>query len=322
VLQLRVFGASPTVAEVARRLEALGGSRHVLRTEDAASGNALVTADLAPDAADHALEAVRGLGVAADDVELLRLDSIGPARGRRAAPSVVWADLLSQAGANARPLARYLVFMAMAGIVAGFGVIYANTILIVGAMAISPDTLPVTATCTALVFRRRRLAGQALVTLAVGLAFAGIVAGLMTAVLNGLDLLPAGFRVGESALEGLQTVNVSTPIVALAAGVAGMLALETRASSSVGVAISVTTIPAAAYLGVAGGVHEAREALGALLVLGINVAMLIVGGTATLLVQRALARHDARAGDPRPADHAERERPPGGRARSRSRTSV
>ena len=39
-----------------------------------------------------------------------------------------------------------------------------------------------------------------------------------------------------------------------------MLALETRASSGVGVAISVTTIPAAAYLGVAAGLGEFDKA--------------------------------------------------------------
>jgi len=112
------------------------------------------------------------------------------------------------------------------------------------------------------------------------------------------DLLPSGFAVGESALRGLTTVNSSTFIVALAAGAAGMLALETRASSAVGVAISVTTIPASAYLGVAAGVGEADKAAGAAAVLGINVAMLTVGGTAALLVQRALARRAAAKAGP------------------------
>ena len=56
-------------------------------------------------------------------------------------------------------------------------------------------------------------------------------------------------------------------------------------------AISVTTIPASAYLGVATGVGEEIEALGALLVLGVNVVMLVVGGCLTLVVQRAWAGH-------------------------------
>ena len=116
----------------------------------------------------------------------------------------------------------------------------------------------------------------------------------MTFVLNSFDLLPKGFEVGHGGLlSGLSTVNIPTPLVALAAGVAGMLALETRASSAVGVAISVTTIPASAYLGVAVGVGVASKALGALLVLAINVAMLLVGGCVTLLMQRALAHRAA-----------------------------
>ena len=112
----------------------------------------------------------------------------------------------------------------------------------------------------------------------------------MTGALNGLDLLPKGGHINSSFLAGLSTVNISTPIVAFAAGVVGMLALETRASSAVGVAISVTTIPASAYLGVAAGVGQIDKAWGALLVLAINVSMLLLAGCLTLLVQRALGR--------------------------------
>src|SRR4051812_35959191 len=288
-----------TITEVAEHVDAIPGSRHVLVMRNGTPSAGLVTADVGADAADAALAAVRELGVPAEDVELLRLESIGPATARRPLGGVVWADLLSQAGANARPLARYLTLMFSGGVIAAFGVIYANQILIVGAMAISPDTLPITATCTALVLRRWGLAGRAFATLTIGLAVAGVVAGVMTLALDALGLLAAGFQVGDSSVQGLQTVNVSTPIVALAAGVAGMLALETRASSAVGVAISVTTIPASAYLGVAAGVGEETEALGALLVLAINVAMLIAGGCATLLAQRGLGRARASRADGR-----------------------
>ena len=91
-------------------------------------------------------------------------------------------------------------------------------------------------------------------------------------------------------LGSLTTVNNETTTVALAAGVAGMLALETRASSGVGVAISVTTIPAAAYLGVAAGLGEFATAAGALGVLGANVAMMVVRAVATLTLQSVLTR--------------------------------
>jgi uncharacterized hydrophobic protein (TIGR00271 family) len=290
VLQLRVSGDAPSLVAVARTLRGLAGARNVHRSEDADGGTSLVTADLDTDAADRALEAVRGLGVPSAGVVLLRLESIGPSASLDRITSVVWADLLGQAGRNARPLARYLVLMAIAGVIAAFGVIERNSILIVGAMAVSPDILPITATCTGLVLRRWRLAGRAMVTLQLGLIVTGAVAAVLTVALDVLGLLPDGFEIGEGGLQGLSTVNVSTVCVALAAGVAGMLALETRASAAVGVAISVTTIPASAYLGVAIGVGEASKAGGALLVLVINVAMLVAGGCAALTVQRRLAR--------------------------------
>ena len=305
MLQLRVFGSRAVTAKLMDCLEAIPGSGHVIRAGHGRSGNTLVTADLVDDAVDDALERVKRLGVPMEDVTLLRVDSIGPAVAQRALASVVWTDLLSQAGANARPLARYLVFMVAAGVIAAFGVIYANTTLVVGAMAISPDTLPITAAATALVLCRWRLSVRAVATLIIGLGCACVVGAVMTAALNALGLLPTGFEPGHGGfLAGLSTVNISTPIVAFAAGVAGMLALETRASSAVGVAISVTTIPASAYLGVATGVGETAKAAGALLVLGVNIVMLLIGACVTLLWQRALAPRyssDSRVDDRRVA---------------------
>jgi uncharacterized hydrophobic protein (TIGR00271 family) len=282
--------------EAADVVSALPGAEHVMRAgagDD--EGRVLVTADLAPDAADAALEALRELGIPSGDVWLLRLDGMQPARRRRAGSAVVWADLLGQAGQYARPIGRYAVFMVVAGIIAAYGVIYANGILIVGAMAVSPDFLPTASICIGLVAGRGGLAARAFATLVLGLAFAGLAAGLLTAALDLLGVLPGSFEVGENGLSGLTTVNSSTIVVAFVAGVAGTLALQTRASAAVGVAISVTTIPASAYLGVAAGEGEVGKAAGALAVLGINVAMLVAGGSLTLVAQQALSRRAARA---------------------------
>jgi uncharacterized hydrophobic protein (TIGR00271 family) len=291
VLELRVFGSAEVIAETARYLEQLPGSTHVILSSDGHSDRALVTADLAADAVDSTLAMVKFLGVPAEDVVLLELSAIGSDLAQRPLATVVWADLLSQAGENARPLARYLIFMAAAGIIAAFGVIYSNTTLVVGAMAISPDLLPITAAATAVVLCRWSLVGRATVALLVGLGCACAVGGLMTFVLNLLSLLPAGLEPNQTGfLDGIATVNIATPIVALAAGVVGMLALETKASTAVGVAISVTTIPASALLGVAAGLGRLDQARGALAVLVINVALILAGSTLALLAQRALAR--------------------------------
>jgi uncharacterized hydrophobic protein (TIGR00271 family) len=289
MLLLRVYGRADSLTEIGKDLDHLGAARNISLAPGIRAGHVLLTAEVAGESADDVLALLVRSGVTEEDIKLGRVDEIGPIKPGHAAASLIWADMLGQARMFARPVGRYLVFMVAAGIIAGIGVIQANGILIVGAMAVSPDLLPITAACVGLVGRRFRLAYRALVTLALGMATACLAAGVITRTLDVLHLLPADFAVGEAVLAGLTTVNVSTILVAFAAGVAGMLAVETRASSAVGVGISITTIPAAAYLGVAAGVGEAAKALGALAVLGANVATLVAAGTLTLVVQRRLA---------------------------------
>jgi uncharacterized hydrophobic protein (TIGR00271 family) len=286
MLHLRVFGDTAAMADVAKRLDALPGVRHVSVAEGVHGGDALVTADLRAAAADQALELLGGLGIAAQDFSLLRFEAIDPNAASEETVALVWADLLGQARLNARTAVRYLVFMAVAGVIASFGVIQQDQILIIGAMAVAPDLLPITATCTGLVLRRPRLIRRGLVSLLVGLGVACIFAAAVTGFLNLFDLLPADFTIHQIGLASQEHVETETIFVAFAAGVAGMLAVETRASMGVGVAISVTTIPAAAFLGVAAGIGQFSKSLGALSVLSVNIAMMLVGGSLALAVQR------------------------------------
>jgi uncharacterized hydrophobic protein (TIGR00271 family) len=287
VLQLRVYGDSRPLARVADRLELLRGARHVNLVAGESGRRSLVSADLRADAADPALTTLRELGISADDIALVRLDTISP-EGGTSESALIWADVLGRARTQAHAPARYLVLMAAAGVIAGLAVVNDSATLIVGAMAISPDLLPVTAACTGIVLRRPRLVRRGLATLVVGLATAALLAVVVSASLDHLDLLPKGFALHE--FSAAQThVNATTILVAFAAGVAGMLAVETRASAAVGVGISVTTIPAAAYLGVALGVGELRSSLSAIAVLAANIAMMLAGGSLVLVVQRATA---------------------------------
>ena len=288
MLQLRVFGDVATLDEVGSWLESSGHARHTVLAPargDVHSG--LLTADVDGEAAQQVLAHLDKVGVAPTDIALVRVENLEPGVPGDRAATLIWPDMVGLARRNARPIGRYLLFMAVAGVIAGYGVITINDTLIVGAMAVSPDTLPLVAACVGIVGRRWRLAVRAIGTLALGLA----VTGLAAAGVGGLhDVIqgPSTFSATSSSLAGLVTVGFGTIGVALAAGVAAMIALETRASSAVGVAISVTTIPAAAYFGVAVAVNQHSRAGGALAVLGVNVAMLLVGGTVTLAVQRWL----------------------------------
>lgn len=291
MIDLEVFGDAKAMRPVAELLDETDGVTRVTLVDATRPGYAVLSASVRPRAVDALLEALRGQGVPDAEITLTRVEAVGSLATGKAEVSLVWADVVGTAWLNARPIARYLAFMFVAGVIASYGVIDDNVILIVGAMAVSPDLLPITGIAVGLASRHLHLAARALVTLAAGLGTACLAAALSAVVQDRLDLLPSGFDIQETGvLGGLTTVSNETIAVALVAGIAGMLALETRASSGVGVAISVTTIPASAYLGVAAGLGELGEAVGALGVLGANVLMMVVGAVATLGLQSAFAR--------------------------------
>ena len=291
MLRVEVYGDAPTMGDVASRLDQFDGVSRVTIVDAERAGHAVVSGAVIPTSADALLEELERLGVAPTTITLTRLEVVGQVASMSDS-SLVWADVLAAAWHSARPIGRYLVFMLVAGVIACYGVIERNTILIVGAMAVSPDLLPITAIGVGIVGRNRHLASRALVTLLLGLAVTVAAAAILAFVQNQLDLISAGFSLSRAAgaLGGLTTVSHETIVVAFVAGAAGMLAIETRASAGVGVAVSVTTIPAAGYLGVAAGVGEIDRASGALGVLGMNVAMMAVGASTALVVQRRITR--------------------------------
>jgi uncharacterized hydrophobic protein (TIGR00271 family) len=292
VLQLRASIPDDRSERFHRLLGEYPGVRRVIRQPDALGPAAEVfVADVEPSCADPLVEAIEELGVGFDDYVLTKVDVVAPLRrhgGEHGAGGFAWVEIVGQARANSWPLARYLALINVAAVIAALGVITGSSILIVGAMAVSPDLLPICATSVGIVSGRTVLALRAFVTLAVGLGLVVVTAAVLSALLKVTGLLPDDFQVEDSPLSTLAHTDYSTVLIALAAGVAGMLSFESRASAAVGVAISVTTIPASAYLGVAIGGGGIDNALGALVVLIVNVALLIVSGTGTLLIQRLL----------------------------------
>lgn len=249
-------------------------------------------ADVEPSAADQLVEAIEELGIGIDDYVLTRVDVVAPQRlhltGHRATDGLAWVEVMGAARANSWPLARYIALINVAAVIAALGVIVSSGILIVGAMAVSPDLLPICATCVGLVAGRRRLALRAFATLTLGMVLVVATSAVLSLLLKWTGYLPDGFQVEQSSLHTLAHLDYSTVLVAAAAGIAAMLSFESGAAAAVGVAISVTTIPASAYLGVAIGGGGIDEALGAVVVLAVNVALLITTGSLTLLVQRIL----------------------------------
>ena len=89
-------------------------------------------------------------------------------------------------------------------------------------------------------------------------------------------------------------------IVAVLAGVAGVLSLTAAKSGAlIGVLISVTTIPAAANIGVAAALGDSPEWVGAMEQLALNLGAIVIAGVAVLFLQRRLyiRRRDKHRGD-------------------------
>ena len=115
--------------------------------------------------------------------------------------------------------------------------------------------------CVALVERRLELARRSLIALAVGFPAA------IAATYLGTLLLRAADRGPDELGDHPATLFISSPdlfsvIVAVLAGIAGVLSLSTAKSGAlIGVLISVTTIPAAANVGVAAAYGDWHESV-------------------------------------------------------------
>jgi Domain of unknown function (DUF389) len=201
VIRLEVFGESEAMDAVSRLLDGNDEVGHVRQTAATRPGYSVVVATVHPRAVDELLADLRRLGVPDGEVTLTREELLGRSRGTSAEVGLVWEDVLGMASRNSRPIARYLAFMLVAGVIASYGVLEYNVILIVGAMALSPDLLPITAVGVGLVDRRPRLAGRALVTLVIGMAFVSGAAAASAYAQNQLDLIPAGFNIDATSWE-------------------------------------------------------------------------------------------------------------------------
>jgi uncharacterized hydrophobic protein (TIGR00271 family) len=294
VLSLRIF-VPPARVDATLAALSVDGVHNLahLAGVGVAHGEDLITADVDPTVANDVVERIRALrierpGAAAmtrqDDTQVMPVEGDDIGYWDATADAIVIEEVVDEARENARLSATYLAYMVAAGAIAGVGVGQDQSVLVVGAMAISPDLLPLSATCVGLVARARRTALVGVTTLLAGLGTAALASGVLVRSADALGVLEADL--GSNVLTAFVTEpSLATVVVALAAGVAAMLSIERQAASAVGVAISVTTIPAAAAIGVALGLGDWRGVVDAASVLGLNLVALTMAGSLTLWVQ-------------------------------------
>ena len=210
------------------------------------------------------------------------------------APSdaVVWEQVEASTSENVELSGNFIAFMVLAVLIAMVGIFLDSPILIIGAMVVGPEFGPLAGLCVALVEQRGDLAWRSLRALAVGFPVA-ITAGFVVSLLiKELGLAPDGFDPDNRQFtEFITHPDFFSFLVAFFAGVAGVLSLTSAKSGAlIGVLISVTTIPAAANIGLAAAYGDGDEWVGAMVQLSVNLTMIVLAGVGTLFVQRLLYR--------------------------------
>jgi uncharacterized hydrophobic protein (TIGR00271 family) len=157
-------------------------------------------------------------------------------------------------------------------------------------MVVGPEYFAIIAAALGCSKRDGPLIGEALTALGWGFLVAVIMTFLFSLAIRGAGLAPASFLNGvKPVAELINSPNAFSVIVAVLAAVVGVVSLtESRTNALIGVFISVTTIPAAASIGLSVAFGDWHDAVGSLYQLLLNVVILIAVGAAGLTTQRAL----------------------------------
>ena len=259
----------------------------------------VILCDVAREDASVVIDDLKELGIGRDgSISLAPIDSqISDAADRavhaaagQPANAVVWEEVEARTSEDTELSGSFLAFMILACLIATIGIFLGSPILIVGAMVVGPEFGPLAALCVAIVEKRRDVARRSLRALVVGFPVAISAAFLFTLLSRALGMVGDDFSATHHPL----TQFISDPdefsfIVACLAGAAGMLSLTSAKSGAlIGVLISVTTIPAAANIGVAVAFADWTEWRGAMAQLAVNLSAIVLAGVTTLSIQRRI----------------------------------
>ena len=199
-------------------------------------------------------------------------------RGRAPSGSQTREELYNGIERGARLDSTFLMLVFLSTIVASIGLIENNIAVIVGAMVIAPLLGPNIALAFSTSLGDRELMWQALKTnlagLSLTLAMTIAIGMIWPAYLNSFEILVR------------TDVKPDGIVLALASGAAAVLSLATGLSSAlVGVMVAVALLPPAATLGMMLGSGQFNLALGAALLLAVNVVCINLAAKVMFLLK-------------------------------------
>ncbi|HEX7266888.1 MAG TPA: DUF389 domain-containing protein [Streptosporangiaceae bacterium] len=310
MLRVRVVSPEGLTDTLLDRLTAAAGVRNLVVLREAArrpEGDA-IHFDLSEGAANPVFRELRALGLAREgSIAVERVDATLTTRTEGAAPDTgvlrretapVWemVDAIIRGGAFYAP--SFYGLLIIAGLIGAVGILTNSQILIVGAMVVGPEYTAIIAVALGLSTRDRAPVRDGLFALLWGFLAAIVMTLLFGLAVRASGDTPSQFLAGVRPVADLiNTPNMFSVIVAVLAGLVGVISLtEARANALIGVFISVTTIPAAASVGVSVAYSSWSEAWGSFEQLLLNVVLLIAVGAGGLATQRLIWRRRAERG--------------------------
>jgi uncharacterized hydrophobic protein (TIGR00271 family) len=295
---MRIIAPADRTGAVRDLLLAEPGATHVAVLPGAAVQPVgdVVEAAIAREAADDLLGRLCELGIdRAGGVTLEAIDtSLSDAADAavEAAPgdpqdAIIWDEVVARTGEESRLSVSYQSFLTIACLLAAVGAITDSPVTVVGAMVLGPEFGPLAAVAVGVVLRRGDLIRRGSVALGVGFPLAMVVTALGSVVLDATGLLSTAQLADLSQVAFIYEVGPFSLIVALLAGAAGMLSLTSAKSASlVGVFISVTTVPAAAFASVALVEGRYVQAMQSVLQLAVNLVGIVIAAAVVLMLAR------------------------------------
>ncbi len=257
----------------------------------------VVECDLIPEVASSVVHQLRALGprqrgplsVDRTDTAVIRThrEMIRPmVSDREIAP--VWEVVHATIRSNATYPISFFMLLVCAGLIAAVGILTNSQILIVAAMVVGPEYSAILGASLGITERHPRPVKRGLAALAVGFSVAVVVTFLFSLVIRAAGEAPRAYLLGFRPVSDLiSRPNLFSIVVAIIAGIVGVVSiLQARASALIGVFISVTTIPAAAAMGLSAAFGQWQEAWGATEQLLLNVVILLAVGVVALILQR------------------------------------
>ena len=259
----------------------------------------LILADVAREGANELVDRLRELGVHQEGAIRLApvqswLSRPGFVAERRtsgsSADAVVWTEVTQRAYEDSELNWTYLTFMCLATIIASIAIVLDSQILVIGAMVLGPEFVPIAALGLALVRRRPSLLRRAGRTLVVGFVVSIVVATVLALAARAAGWIAIRDVTGRRP----ETDFIYSPdkwsfIVALVAAAAGVLSLTSaKAGGLSGVFISVTTVPASGNVALGLAFGAWNEVTGSGMQLLLNISGMAIAGWGTLAFQQSV----------------------------------